>query len=71
MNRAGFLFRLTMLRLTLLTLAFLPMQAVAAQDGPSLIILVRHAEKAAVPGSDPPLSDRLMCLSHSSSLRLG
>ena len=47
MNRAGFLFRLTMLRLTLLTLAFLPMQALAAQDGPSLIILVRHAEKAA------------------------
>ena len=57
MNRAGFLFRLTMLRLTLLTLAFLPMQALAAQDGPSLIILVRHAEKAAVPGSDPPLSE--------------
>jgi phosphohistidine phosphatase SixA len=52
MNRAGFLFRLT-----LLALAFVPVQSATAQDGPSLIILVRHAEKAAVPGSDPPLSE--------------
>ena len=28
-----------------------------AQSGPSMVILVRHAEKAAVPGDDPPLSD--------------
>lgn len=30
-------------------------RAVIAQ--PSMVILVRHAEKAAVPGDDPPLSD--------------
>lgn len=30
-------------------------RAAAAQ--PSMVILVRHAEKAAVPGDDPPLSD--------------
>ncbi len=33
---------------------FLP-RVVSAQ--PSLVILVRHAEKAAVPGDDPPLSE--------------
>ncbi len=32
-------------------------QTAEAQEGPSLIIVVRHAEKAAVPGADPPLSD--------------
>jgi 2,3-bisphosphoglycerate-dependent phosphoglycerate mutase len=31
-------------------------QALAAQDTPSLVVLVRHAEKAAEPASDPPLS---------------
>jgi len=29
----------------------------AAQSGPSFVILVRHAEKAATPADDPPLSD--------------
>lgn len=29
----------------------------SAQDGPSMVILVRHAEKAAVAGNDPPLSE--------------
>jgi len=52
MNRAGFL-----IRAMLVLLAFVPVQGVLAQEGPSLIILVRHAEKAAVPGADPPLSE--------------
>ena len=52
MNRAGFLFRLL-----LVLLAFVPATGAIAQDGPTLIIVVRHAEKAAVPGSDPPLSE--------------
>ncbi|MEQ1689810.1 MAG: histidine phosphatase family protein [Gemmatimonas sp.] len=40
----------------------------SAQSGPSMVILVRHAEKAAVPGDDPPLSDigreRAVALAH-------
>ena len=40
----------------------------SAQTGPSMVILVRHAEKAAVPGDDPPLSDigreRAIALAH-------
>lgn len=31
--------------------------AAAAQSGPTVIVLVRHAEKAAVPANDPPLTD--------------
>lgn len=39
-------------------LAWLPApERLAAQSGPSLVVLVRHAEKAAVPGDDPPLSE--------------
>ena len=29
----------------------------AAQDGPSLVVLVRHAERAAEPADDPPLTE--------------
>ena len=32
-------------------------RAAWAQAGPSVVVLVRHAEKAAVPGDDPPLSE--------------
>lgn len=39
-----------------LALAAVP-EHVSAQAGPSLVILVRHAEKAASPANDPPLSD--------------
>lgn len=52
MNKVG----TSLLRLMLVLLAVVPVHAAVAQDGPSLIILVRHAEKAAVPGSDPELS---------------
>lgn len=44
-------------RVMLVLAVLVPLRGAAAQDGPSLIILVRHAEKAAVPGADPPLSD--------------
>ncbi len=37
--------------------ALVPLRAVPAQDGPSLVVLVRHAEKAPVPGDDPPISE--------------
>ena len=32
-------------------------RVVQAQDGPSLVVLVRHAEKAAEPADDPSLTD--------------
>ncbi len=34
-----------------------PLRAAQAQDGPSLVVLVRHAEKAAQPADDPSLTD--------------
>lgn len=52
--------RRVMLR-TLAAALLLPFAALAsrasAQEGPSLVILARHAEKAVVPGNDPPLSE--------------
>ena len=42
---------------TLVGLAGFARTPLSAQTGPSMVILVRHAEKAAVPGDDPPLSD--------------
>lgn len=45
----------------LVACALLPVAAFStstrAQSGPSVVILVRHAEKAAVAGNDPPLSE--------------
>jgi phosphohistidine phosphatase SixA len=52
MNRA----RRTVFPWALALLALVPFQRALSQDGPSLVILVRHAEKADVPGNDPPLS---------------
>jgi phosphohistidine phosphatase SixA len=40
--------------------------ATTAQSGPSMVILVRHAEKAAVSGDDPPISE----LGHERALAL-
>ncbi|MFB3853720.1 MAG: phosphoglycerate mutase family protein [Vicinamibacterales bacterium] len=42
--------------LLVLGLALAEQQA-SAQGGPSVVVLVRHAEKAASPANDPPLSD--------------
>jgi phosphohistidine phosphatase SixA len=44
------------LGLAVLAMAAVP-AAIRAQTGPSVVILVRHAEKAAVPGDDPPISE--------------
>ncbi len=57
MKRCSRRMMLSMVIGSLVGLAGFARPPLSAQAGPSMVILVRHAEKAAVPGDDPPLSD--------------